>query len=776
MKLKLEVNGKAVSVSEGSTVMDAVREAEEYVPHFCYHPKLSVAANCRMCMVDIEKSPKALPACATPAADGMVVHTDSERAKKAQQAVMEFLLINHPLDCPICDQGGECQLQDLAVGYGISSSRYREEKRVVFEKNLGSLIATDMTRCIHCTRCVRFGVEVAGVMELGMIGRGEHSEIMPFIEKTVDSEISGNMIDLCPVGALTSKPFRFTARPWELNRHPAVGTHDSWGSHLIAQAKGNEIKRVLPNHDPGIYEHWISDRDRFAYEGLATADRCLSPQIRVPSERHSKDSTWQNALEYTAQHLKQTVNKHGAEKIAFFVSPRATCEEAYLLQHIARQLGCENIESRFWQRDFDGEDWSGLGLAGKDLSNLGACLFVGAEPPRELPLLAAWLRRRKRRFRTHVLSSVNLTDRIPVTRQILARPDGLADEMVRLVLAAGGELPQGWREEVDQPLFQEPDTPARIPQTIVKDLKKAGQGAVIWLGDIAQASPQYSLIKGLAKQLAELTGCRLGVLNDRANGVGMRRVGAVPGVPEVSTAKLLRADFQAMVLLGCEPSDFIEGGLMEQLLKKTPFICALTSHKKEFSGRASVLMPIADFAENEGSYLNGFGEMSVFTAAVSPPGQARPAWKVLRRLGEECGVSGVGFDTSEEVRAAWMDKPAVAPPSGEISWQSSAKGNYCLYGGVPAYGDDMLVRRAAALQATRSARKTGLAGLNPNDLRALGLAEGDDISFNGGEYQTTVYADADLAAGVVRCHSSRLSGAVVKLSPVTKSDERKKAV
>src|SRR3954469_7598474 len=332
--LELEIDGKKIEVPEGSTVMDATNKAGVYVPHFCYHKKLTIAANCRMCLVQVEKAPKPLPACATPVTNGMKVFTHSEQATNAQKGVMEFLLINHPLDCPICDQGGECQLQDLAVGYGSSGSRYDEPKRVVNNKNLGPLIATDMTRCIHCTRCVRFGQEIAGVMELGMIGRGEHSEIISFVGKTVDSELSGNMIDLCPVGALTSKPFRYSARSWELTRHHSVSPHCGLGSNLTVQVKQNRVMRVLPLENDAINECWLSDKDRFSYEGLNSADRLVRPMLKQGGEW--KTVNWQTALEFVANGLADTVAKHGPASLAALVSPHATLEEMALAARLVR--------------------------------------------------------------------------------------------------------------------------------------------------------------------------------------------------------------------------------------------------------------------------------------------------------------------------------------------------------------------------------------------------------------------------------------------------------
>ena len=325
----IEIDGKQVSVPTGGTVMDGATQLGIYIPYFCYHRKLSIAANCRMCLVQVEKAPKPLPACSTPAVEGMKVSTHSAMAVASQKGQMEFLLINHPLDCPICDQGGECQLQDLAVGYGASASRYTEPKRVVVNKNLGPLISTDMTRCILCTRCVRFGQEIAGIMELGMAGRGEHAEILTFVDSTVDSELSGNMIDLCPVGALVSKPFRYSARTWELSRRKSVSPHCGLGSNLVVQIKLNRVMRVLPRDNEEINECWLSDKDRFSYEGLNSEERLTTPMIKRDGQWQECD--WQAALEFVANGLKTAKEKHGAQSIGALASPHSTLEELYLL-------------------------------------------------------------------------------------------------------------------------------------------------------------------------------------------------------------------------------------------------------------------------------------------------------------------------------------------------------------------------------------------------------------------------------------------------------------
>src|SRR6478609_2735306 len=390
-QVNIEIDGNVIAVPANSTVIEAANRLGIYIPHFCYHKKLSIAANCRMCLVQVEKAPKPLPACATPVAEGMKVQTHSAAAIGAQKGVMEFLLINHPLDCPICDQGGECQLQDLAVGYGASNSRYEEEKRVVLHKDVGPLISME-----EMTRCVRFGQEVAGVMELGMIHRGEHSEITTVLGDTVDSEVSGNMIDLCPVGALTSKPFRYSARNWELSRRKSVAPHDSSGANLIVQVKSNRVMRVLPLENEAVNECWLADRDRFSYEALNSDERLTAPMLKQGGEW--KQVNWQTALEYVANGLKQIKTDHGARSIGALVSPHSTVEELFLAGKLVRGLGSENIDYRLRNAQFaerEGVRWLGTSIA--SLSELQRVLVVGSNLRKDHPLFAQRIRQSVRK-------------------------------------------------------------------------------------------------------------------------------------------------------------------------------------------------------------------------------------------------------------------------------------------------------------------------------------------------------------------------------------------
>src|SRR5262245_41440213 len=434
--LDIEIDGKQLEVADGITIMEAANSAGIYIPHFCYHRKLSIAANCRMCLVQVEKAPKPLPACATPVTKGMKVQTHSAQAVEAQKGVMEFLLINHPLDCPICDQGGECQLQDLAVGYGGSGSRYDEPKRVVANKNLGPLISTDMTRCIHCTRCVRFGQEIAGVMELGMIGRGEHSEIITFVGKTVDSELSGNVIDLCPVGALTSKPFRYSARTWELTRRPSVSPHCGLGSNLTVQIKQNRVMRVLPRENEAINECWLSDKDRFSYEGLNSASRLVRPMIKRDGGGQQVD--WQVALEFVAQGLKQARERHGADQIAALATPYQTLEELYLLQKLMRGMGSSNVDFRTRQADFSGDGKSRgipwLGMQITDIAQLDRVLVIGSTMRKDHPLLAHRLRQAaKRKLQINLVNPVDDPLLMRIANRAVVAPGAMARTLAQII-------------------------------------------------------------------------------------------------------------------------------------------------------------------------------------------------------------------------------------------------------------------------------------------------------------------------------------------------------
>src|SRR5215475_8857836 len=532
----LEIDGRQTEVAQGQTVMDAARNLGIYVPHFCYHPKLSIAANCRMCLVQVEKAPKPLPACATPVMNGMKVQTHSPQAVEAQKGVMEFLLINHPLDCPICDQGGECQLQDLAVGYGGSSSRYQEPKRVVLNKNLGPLISTDMTRCIHCTRCVRFGQEIAGVMELGMIGRGEHAEIITFVGRAVESELSGNVIDLCPVGALTSKPFRYTARTWELARRRSVSPQDGLGSNLIVQVYQDRVMRVVPLENEAINECWLSDKDRFSYEGLNSEDRLTKPMLKRDGAWHETD--WQTALEHVVREMKRIRERDGAEAFGALVSPHATLEEMHLAQKLFRGLGSDNIDFRLRQSDFasDGNAVPWLGMSIPEFAALDRVFVIGSFLRKDHPLLAHRLRQAtKKGAQLSILTCADESLLMRVAHRDIVTPSALPRTLGEIVAAAA----IGASKALPSALAG--IEPPAAAQAIAASLL-SGERRGIFLGNLACQHPHASQLHALAQSLAELAGARLGVLTEAANSVGGYVARALPKNGGLHAKALLGAD------------------------------------------------------------------------------------------------------------------------------------------------------------------------------------------------------------------------------------------
>ena len=642
--IEIDLDGQKVSVPEGSMVMHAADQAGTYIPHFCYHKKLSIAANCRMCLVEIEKAPKPMPACATPVTQGMIVRTRSDKALNAQQGVMEFLLINHPLDCPICDQGGECQLQDLAVGYGASSSRYDEDKRVVFPKDVGPLISMkEMNRCIHCTRCVRFGQEVAGVMELGMIHRGEHSEITTVAGDTVDSELSGNMIDICPVGALTSKPFRYSARTWELSRRKSVSPHDSTGANLIVQVKSAQVMRVVPLENDDVNECWLADRDRFSYEALNGPERLTAPMIRQGGDW--KTVSWTDALDYVSRGLTQISVEHGPQSVGAIAAPMSTVEELHLLAKLVRGLGSENIDSA--PREFapraEGAAPRWLGRTVASLSELQRVLVVGSFLRKDHPLFASRLRQATKKG-AKIMSVHALRDDwlMPMGPSVVAAPSAWADALASI--AAALAVAKGVASPVDAPLTDEAKSIAAALQS--------GERKAVLLGNAAAQHPDAGKLEQLGRWIAEQSGATFGWLVDGANGVGAQLVGAMPRAGGASTAGMLGAEapLKAALLLNIEPSlDCANASAALAALGGAEMVVALTSFKP-VDDVADVLLPIAPFTETSGTFVNAEGRVQSFHGVVKPLGDARPGWKVLRVLGNLLGLAGFSSETSEEVR------------------------------------------------------------------------------------------------------------------------------
>ncbi|WP_294764665.1 NADH-quinone oxidoreductase subunit NuoG [uncultured Rhodoferax sp.] len=701
--IEIELDGKKVEIAEGSMVMHAADKAGTYIPHFCYHKKLSIAANCRMCLVDVEKMPKPMPACATPVTQGMIVRTKSDKAIKAQKSVMEFLLINHPLDCPICDQGGECQLQDLAVGYGGSSSRYEEEKRVVFHKDVGPLISMEeMSRCIHCTRCVRFGQEVAGVMELGMSHRGEHAEIETFIGDTVDSELSGNMIDICPVGALTSKPFRYSARTWELSRRKSVSPHDSTGANLIVQVKNHKVLRVVPLENEAVNECWIADRDRFSYESLNSDARLTSPMLKQGGEWKTVD--WQTALEYVANGLKQIKANHGAASIGALVSPHSTLEELHLAGALVRGLGSDNVDYRLRNSEFAataGVRYLGTSIA--SLSQLQRLLVVGSNLRKDHPLFAQRIRQAAKVG--GVVSALLAEPQdwaLPITNLSIAPAATWVQALADIAVAIAAE------KGVSPPAS---GTATAVAQNIAKSLLSGERKAVL-LGNAAAHHAKASSLLALANWIGEQTGASVGYLTEAANTVGAQWAGAQPQAGGLNAAQMMSGGLKAALLLNTEPAfDSALGNDALLGLNKAEMVVSLNPFKANLE-ISDVILPIAPFTETSGSFVNAEGRVQSFHAVVKPAGEARPAWKVLRVLANLLDVAGMDFETSQDVLKTFAQEArddAQFVPVARLSNATGAAIDLQVAEVVPVvaaiYQLDGLVRRASSLQLTADAKR-----------------------------------------------------------------------
>jgi NADH-quinone oxidoreductase subunit G len=753
--IELELDGRKVSVPEGSMVMHAADAAGTYIPHFCYHKKLSIAANCRMCLVDVEKAPKPMPACATPVTQGMVVRTKSEKALKAQQGVMEFLLINHPLDCPICDQGGECQLQDLAVGYGAGASRYTEEKRVVFHKDVGPLVSMEeMSRCIHCTRCVRFGQEVAGVMELGMRHRGEHSEITTFVGRSVDSELSGNMIDICPVGALTSKPFRYSARTWELSRRKSVSPHDSTGANLVVQVKAGKVMRVVPLENEAVNECWIADRDRFSYEAVNSDQRLTQPMIKQGGQWQAVD--WNTALGYVADGLKRVKAEFGPTEanagIGALGSAHSTVEELHLLARLVRGLGSQSIDFRTRHADFANTAGAGkarwLGTTIAALSRLDRALVIGSFLRKDHPLFAQRLRQAARHgAKLMSLNAVHDDWLMPLACRITAAPSGwpqaLADVAQAIAIAKGVESPA-------------PGLAGEAAQAVANALL-SGEHKAVLLGNAAAQHPQASTLLALAHWIGRQTGATVGYLGEAANTVGAQLVDAMPGPGGLNAGQMLSQPMKALLLLNVEPVlDAADAAAAKTALAGSGLVVALTAFKDAMVDNADVMLPITPFTETAGTFVNAEGRVQSFHGVVKPLGDARPAWKVLRVLGNLLGLPGFGQESADEVRAealgdtgtlvTRLENASLAPLVFPVAGKSPER-----IADVPIYATDMLVRRAASLQLTADA-KPPVAGLPPALWQQLGLKPGDKVLVSQGQGAALLPAreDATLAPNAVR--------------------------
>ena len=730
----VEIDGQPYSARKGQMIIEVTDANGIEVPRFCYHSKLPIAANCRMCLVQVEKAPKPLPACATPVADGMKISTQSEYARKAQKAVMEFLLINHPLDCPICDQGGECELQDLALGYGRDVSRFAETKRVVKDKNIGPLIATEMTRCIHCTRCVRFLEVIAGQKELGGAGRGENLEIGTYVERAIESEMSGNVIDVCPVGALTSKPFRFRARAWELTQHAAVAPHDCVGSNLYLHTRRGEVMRAVPRDNEEINEVWLSDRDRFGCHGLEHAERITAPQRKLDGQWRTID--WETALQVVAEILRNTAG----DELGILVSPTATLEEAYLLARLADGLGCANIDHRLRQTDFTDQDrlslypWLGGPLT--DIESRDALLLIGANPRKEQPIVGHRLRKAALAgARVFAINPVDYEFNFDIADQIAARPSAMVAELA--AVAAALLRLRNTRAPADLQALLDGAAVTPRHEAIAQALSGAERGMLL-LGLTAQMHPAASALRALALLVGEVAGARVGFLSDGPDAAGAWLAGALPhrtpggGARErqgLDAQAQLAAPRRTYILFGCEPdADFADPALVRRALAEAGSVVAFTAFASEaLRAQADILLPVAPFSETSGTFVNCEGRWQSFAGAARPRGEARPGWKVLRVLGNLLDLGDFDYESSEAVRDELRTlvgerRPSHVRVAGPIARAvgNADAGGLERVGDVPLYAGDALVRRSTPLQAMADAADA-VVRVNAAEAARLGL-------------------------------------------------------
>lgn len=747
--VSIEINGQQLQVPEGTMVIQAADDAGITIPRFCYHKKLSVAANCRMCLVEVEKAPKPLPACATPVSDGMRVFTRSPLALEAQKSVMEFLLINHPLDCPICDQGGECDLQDLAVGYGKDVSRFAEKKRVVADKNIGPLISTEMTRCIHCTRCIRFGQEIAGIMELGATGRGENMRIGTYVEHAVNSEMSGNVIDLCPVGALTSKPYRYTGRPWENIVKQSIAPHDCIGSNIELDVRRNQVMRVVPRENEALNEMWLSDRDRFSYSGIYSEQRALRPQIKQGDEW--KEVEWETALAYALEGLKTVRNQKGAEQLGALASPSASLEEHYLLQKLMRGVGTNNIDHRLRQQDFSDQDiaplYPALGQGIADLEELDAALLIGSWIRKDQPIAAHRLR--KAALRGASIMAVNALDyefNFPLTESLVSAPAEMSTNLAAIIKAllslSGKTAPGGLASLLENVTVQ--DTHREVAQHLFNADK-----ASILMGNQAMSQSEFATLRALANVIADLAGARLGYLSEGANTAGACLAGSLPhrglagetvSNPGKHAYTMIDEGLGAYVLLGVEPEyDCANSGRALAAMNDADFVVCLTSFVSDtMRDYADVILPISVFAETAGTFVNAEGKWQSYQGAVQPLEDARPAWKVLRVLGNLFELEGFDYVSVDEVRSEIESATASLVVSTTSEWRcptslSTGSNGLMRVGHLPLYAVDSLVRRSEPLQATRDTIMAA-AYINSKTASQQGLSANQEVRVVQAQY------------------------------------------
>ncbi|MGB5940113.1 MAG: NADH-quinone oxidoreductase subunit NuoG [Rhodanobacter sp.] len=717
--VNIEVDGKPIQVPKGSMIIEATDKAGIPIPRFCYHRKLPVAASCRQCLVEVEMGgrpmPKPQPACATPVAEGMKVLTRSDKALHAQRNVMEFLLINHPLDCPICDQGGECELQDMALGYGRSVSRFTERKRTVADEDIGPLVATEMTRCIHCTRCVRFISEIAGTYEFGSMDRGDRHVIGTYIGKNVESELSGNIIDVCPVGALTNKPFQFKARAWELVARPSIAYHDALGSNLWLHTRRGEVLRTVPRDNEAVNECWLSDRDRYSHQGMYAADRIGVPEVKRNGQWQA--TTWENALEYAGAALK----KSPGSELGILVHPATSNEEGDLLMRLARGLGSAHVDHRLRQLDFaDNAVAQPFGLPVAEVEQVRAALLVGSDLRHEVPLLNHRLHQAtKKGAKVYAVNPAHFDFNYKLAGEAVVAPQAMVDVLLALAgaaVAAGASAPAALAEAIAAARHDQGDRDAIAAL-------KSGKAVVI-LGEAAVTHPQASWLRALARFIAEATGAGCDELPVGANAVGLAQLGLVPGNGGLDAQAMLAQPRKSYLLYGVEPPhDFADGGAALKALRGADQVVAFSAYASAALREvADVILPIALLPEIDATLVNVDGLAQGVAAGAKATGQARPGWKVLRALGGALQLAGFEFDDLAGLREGIVER-AVTPRSGLAARAAAGLTRLATW---PIYRADAVLRRATALNAHPLNRAPAVR-LNAEEAQRLGLAPAGQV-------------------------------------------------
>lgn len=757
----IEIDGKTFEVENGKMIIEVADEAGIYIPRFCYHKKLSVAANCRMCLVEVEGGRKPVPACATPITNGMKVHTKSDQALHSQKAVMEFLLINHPLDCPICDQGGECELQDVSMGFGSDESEYHETKRSVHDEDIGTLISTEMTRCIHCTRCVRFGEEVAGIRELGATGRGENMRIGTYVQHSMTSEVSANIIDLCPVGALTSKPYRFTARAWELAQHDSIAPHDCLGSNVHLHTRRNQLMRVVPKENETINETWLSDRDRFSYLGLNSSSRASKPQIKRNGQWETVD--WETALKFTAEGINRIVRQNGHEQFAAFASSSSTLEELYLLQKLMRELGVNNLDHRLQQIDFRDQNELATtpknSLVYEEIEHQNAVLLIGCNIDREVPLAGVRVRKAYRNgAKIYAINPVSYEYRFSVKQQCVVSPLEIPMQLAKLVLALSNDM-SGLPDEARKLLIGlEIDDSTR---EIAEGLKV--ENTSIITGAICENHPDASLIRTLVYLIQQLTKTKVLRLTPGANSAGACIAGMLPhrtvagravSEPGLDVQSAMNAKLKGYLLMGAEPGfDFANPYGARQSMLAAEFVVMLTAFNNEsMSDYADVILPIAPYAETSGTYINVDNQWQTVKGALTPHGESRPAWKILRVLGNLLHCKGFDYTSTEEILTEVKEAVVMTMEQDYIPYYPDSlpliNKSLVRVGEWPLYRCDAIVRHSNALQYC-AASETACIHIHPVTADKFKLDETATVSQGDIEITLPLKRDERIAVDVV---------------------------